>query len=53
MWCDCLRSSDIDDDVQSSVFFLGDIYCKTCCGVDFGPKGYGFGSGAGALTRTQ
>ena len=32
---------------------LGEIYCKTCHGKNFGPKGYGFGGGAGALTRTQ
>lgn len=31
----------------------GEIYCKTCHGKNFGPKGYGFGGGAGALTRTQ
>ncbi|XP_078345922.1 muscle LIM protein 1-like [Oculina patagonica] len=31
----------------------GEIYCRTCHGKNFGPKGYGFGGGAGALTRTQ
>ncbi|XP_074660309.1 cysteine and glycine-rich protein 2-like [Tubulanus polymorphus] len=31
----------------------GDIYCKGCYGANFGPKGYGYGGGAGALTRTQ
>ncbi|XP_032231043.1 cysteine and glycine-rich protein 1 [Nematostella vectensis] len=30
-----------------------EIYCKTCHGANFGPKGYGFGGGAGALSRTQ
>ncbi|BFZ03962.1 hypothetical protein BsWGS_07000 [Bradybaena similaris] len=27
----------------------GDIFCKSCHGKKFGPKGYGFGSGAGTL----
>jgi len=31
----------------------GEIYCKACYGGLFGPKGYGYGGGAGALTRTQ
>ncbi|TNN06665.1 Muscle LIM protein [Schistosoma japonicum] len=27
----------------------GEVYCKTCHGRKFGPKGYGFGGGSGAL----
>lgn len=27
-----------------------EIYCKSCHGRQFGPKGYGFGQGAGALS---
>lgn len=28
----------------------GDIFCRQCYGRKFGPKGYGFGGGAGALS---
>ncbi|KXJ07672.1 Cysteine and glycine-rich protein 2 [Exaiptasia diaphana] len=31
----------------------GEVYCKSCHGKNYGPKGYGFGGGAGALTRTE
>lgn len=31
----------------------GQIYCKGCYGKEFGPKGFGFGQGAGALTMTK
>lgn len=27
----------------------GEIYCKSCYGKNFGPKGYGYGQGAGTL----
>ena len=27
-----------------------EIYCKSCYGKKYGPKGYGFGQGAGALS---
>eukprot|EP00794_Sanderia_malayensis_P018195 gene18195-20010_t len=30
----------------------GKLYCKGCYGKNFGPKGFGFGGGAGALTNT-
>ncbi|GAB6033229.1 Muscle LIM protein 1 [Chamberlinius hualienensis] len=28
----------------------GEVYCKQCHGRKFGPKGYGFGGGAGCLS---
>jgi len=31
----------------------GEIYCKSCYGRQFGPKGYGFGQGAGVLQMSE
>ena len=31
----------------------GDVYCKQCHGRKFGPKGYGFGGGAGCLSMDE
>ncbi|XP_070568182.1 cysteine and glycine-rich protein 2-like [Ptychodera flava] len=31
----------------------GEIFCKACYGKNFGPKGVGYGGGAGALQHTQ
>jgi len=28
----------------------GEVYCKSCHGKKFGPKGYGFGGGAAGLS---
>merc|ERR1712121_189595 len=30
----------------------GEIFCRACYGRSYGPKGYGYGGGAGALTNT-
>lgn len=31
----------------------GEIFCKSCYGKNYGPKGYGYGGGAGALAFTE
>uniref|UniRef100_A0A2I2ZQQ3 Cysteine and glycine rich protein 1 n=1 Tax=Gorilla gorilla gorilla TaxID=9595 RepID=A0A2I2ZQQ3_GORGO len=31
----------------------GEIYCKGCYAKNFGPKGFGYGQGAGALVHAQ
>uniref|UniRef100_A0A3B1JT42 Cysteine and glycine-rich protein 2 n=1 Tax=Astyanax mexicanus TaxID=7994 RepID=A0A3B1JT42_ASTMX len=31
----------------------GEIYCKACYAKNFGPKGFGYGQGAGALLHAQ
>ena len=30
-----------------------EIYCKSCYGKKYGPKGYGFGGGAGTLSTDR
>ena len=36
--------------IYKSVFLEKQIYCKSCYNKKRGPKGYGFGSGAGTLS---
>ncbi len=31
----------------------GELYCKVCHGRKYGPKGYGFGGGAGCLSMDK
>ncbi|TKS70735.1 Cysteine and glycine-rich protein 2 [Collichthys lucidus] len=31
----------------------GEVFCKGCYAKNFGPKGFGFGQGAGALAHSQ
>jgi predicted nucleic-acid-binding Zn-ribbon protein len=31
----------------------GELFCKTCHARKYGPKGYGFGGGAGCLSMDQ
>ncbi|KAJ3048618.1 hypothetical protein HK097_010378 [Rhizophlyctis rosea] len=48
----CFRCTDCNKSLDSSNMADKDgvIYCKTCHGKKWGPKGYGYGGGAGVLT---
>lgn len=36
-------------DSQSAADHEGELYCKSCYGREFGPKGYGFAGGAATM----
>ena len=36
--------------MHCACFILEEIYCASCYGKQFGPKGYGYGGGAGVLS---
>lgn len=40
-------------DSTNSTDHEGEIYCKQCYGRKYGPKGYGFGGGAGCLSMDK
>jgi len=40
-------------DSQSSADHQGELYCKSCHGRKFGPKGYGFAGGAGTMLSME
>ncbi|KAK6972478.1 cysteine and glycine-rich protein 2-like isoform X1 [Biomphalaria glabrata] len=48
----CFNCKSCKKSVDSSTmaFHEQEVYCKTCYGKNFGPKGFGFGQGAGTLS---
>eukprot|EP00794_Sanderia_malayensis_P018194 gene18194-20009_t len=51
----CFSCSDCKKKLDSTTVADkdGEIYCKGCYGKKYGPKGFGYGQGAGALTLTE
>ncbi|XP_059150627.1 cysteine and glycine-rich protein 2-like isoform X2 [Physella acuta] len=48
----CFNCKSCKKSVDSSTmaFHEQEVYCKNCYGKNFGPKGFGFGQGAGTLS---
>ncbi|XP_064634361.1 muscle LIM protein Mlp84B-like [Lineus longissimus] len=51
----CLKCKECNKMLEAGTFAEkeGEVFCKSCYGRLYGPKGYGYGGGAGALTMTQ
>ncbi|KAJ3244192.1 Cysteine and glycine-rich protein 1 [Chytriomyces hyalinus] len=51
----CFRCTDCGKGLDSTTMAENNsvLFCKTCHGKKFGPKGYGYGVGAGTLANTQ
>ena len=50
----CFKCADCGKvlEVATAADHDAQAYCKSCYGKNFGPKGYGYGQGAGALHLT-
>lgn len=51
----CFRCAKCGKGLESTTLAdkEGEIYCKGCYAKNFGPKGFGYGQGAGALAHAQ
>ncbi|CAF96117.1 unnamed protein product [Tetraodon nigroviridis] len=51
----CFRCASCGKGLESTTLADrdGEIFCKGCYAKKFGPKGFGFGQGAGALAHAQ
>ncbi|XP_054383390.1 cysteine and glycine-rich protein 2 isoform X4 [Pongo abelii] len=51
----CFRCAKCGKSLESTTLTEkeGEIYCKGCYAKNFGPKGFGYGQGAGALVHAQ
>ena len=51
----CFKCTSCNKLLETNILseHLGDLYCRNCYGKNFGPKGYGYGVGAGIMTSSD